>query len=351
MEFGSDNVSGVHAAIMQAVLDANRGPAPAYGHDDLSRRAEAALCEVFERDLEAYLVLNGTGANALAISAIAPAYGYVLCHREAHVNTDECGAPEMFSGAKLLGLAGAGCKLGAGEVERTLRGLVRGEHENKPAAVSIAQATELGTVYSIAEIKAIAEAARANGLELHMDGSRFANALVGLGCRPAEMSWMAGVDVLSFGATKNGALAVEAVIFFDVALARDFEHRRKRGAQHLSKGRFLGAQMLAYLKDGLWLENARHANRLAGRLAEKLAQVRHVRLPLPTEANEVFAILTRRTHEALITAGAHYHVWPGEGPGTDEVGRGEVFVRFVTSFQTTEQEVDALAGLMQRLSE
>ena len=350
MEFASDNTSGVHEAILNAIGKANRGRAASYGSDDLTKRAEAELREVFECELEAYLVLNGTGANALAVSAITAPYGYVLCHKEAHLYTDECGAPEMFSGAKLLGLSGAGCKITAKDVERTLAGLVREEHENKPMALSISQASELGTVYSLAEIAAISETARSHGLKLHMDGSRFANALAGLGCSPAENTWKAGVDVLSFGATKNGALALEAVIFFDTRLAKDFLYRRKRGAQHLSKGRFLGVQMLAYLENGLWLKNARHANAMAARLAGGLAKAGGVRLPLPTEANEVFAILPRPIHEKLIANGAHYYEWPGEGPGTDDVGDGETFVRFVTSFQTTEAQVDDLLKLLKRVS-
>ncbi len=349
MEFASDNTSGVHEVILDALVKANRGWADSYGSDDLSRRAEAELCKVFECELKAYLVLNGTGANALAVSALVAPYGYVLCHKEAHLYTDECGAPEMFSGAKLLGLSGAGCKITAGEVERTLAGLVRGEDENKPMALSISQASELGTVYSLAEIAAISETARRHGLKLHMDGSRFANALAGLGCAPAEMSWKAGVDVLSFGGTKNGALALEAVIFFDTELAEDFLYRRKRGAQHLSKGRFLGAQMLAYLENGLWLDNARHANAMAARLARGFPKAGGVRLPLPTEANEVFAILPRLVHEKLIARGAHYYEWPGEGPGTDDVGRDETFVRFVASFQTTEAQVDDLLGLLRAI--
>ncbi len=350
MEFASDNTSGVHEVILDAIGKANGGRAASYGSDDLTKRAQSELCKVFECELEAYLVLNGTGANALAMSALAAPYGYVLCHKEAHLHTDECGAPEMFSGAKLLGLSGAGCKVTAKDVEQTLAGLVRGEHENKPMALSISQASELGTVYSPAEIGAISETARKHGLKLHMDGSRFANALAGLGCTPAEMSWKAGVDVLSFGGTKNGALALEAVIFFDTKLAQDFLYRRKRGAQHLSKGRFLGAQMLAYLENGLWLKNARHANAMAARLAGGLAKAVGVRLPLATEANEVFAILPRPLHEKLIANGAHYYEWPGEGPGTDDVGDGETFVRFVTSFQTTEGEVDELLGLLKRVS-
>jgi threonine aldolase len=350
MEFASDNTSGVHETIMHAIRKANEGWATAYGSDDLSKRAEAELGKLFEHEVRAFLVLNGTGANALAVCAITAPYGYVLCHREAHLYTDECGAPEMFSGAKLLGLGGAGCRIAASELQQTLAGLVRGEHENKPMAVSISQASELGTVYSVAEIKAISEIARAHRLKLHMDGSRFANALAGLDCQPAELSWKAGVDVLSFGATKNGALAVEAVIFFDTELARDFLYRRKRGAQHLSKGRFLGAQMLGYLQGGLWLKNAQHANRMAALLADKLAQLRRLRLPLPTQANEVFVILPRHMHEALIANGAHYHEWPGEGPGTDTVAKDEVFVRFVTSFQTTEDQVATLVRLVEQVS-
>jgi threonine aldolase len=352
MEFSSDNVVGAHEAILSSLSAVNEGAAPSYGYDRWSEAAGAALSEVFEREVTAFFVLTGSAANSLALSSLVPPFGAVICHAEAHIMTDECGAPELFTGgAKLQGLAGAMNKITPDSVNRHLDGYIRGEHEVQPRALSITQATELGTVYSPAEIRALADVAHARGLKVHMDGARFANALVGLGCTPAEMTWKAGVDVLSFGATKNGALALEAVVFFDPALAQDFKYRRKRGAQLLSKGRFLGAQMLAYLKDGLWLRLARDANRMAQYLAERLQGVHGVRLPLPVEANEVFAILPRKLHDGLQAAGAHYYDWPGAGPGTDVVGEDEVFCRFVTSFRSVPGDVDQLIALARKISD
>jgi threonine aldolase len=273
----------------------------------------------------------------------------VVCHQEAHINTDECGAPEMFTGgAKLLGVRGAACKLTPSGVAAMLDTMGRGEHEQRPGVLSISQATELGTAYSQGEVAALSHLARARGLRVHMDGARFANALVHLGGSPAELSWKAGVDVLTFGATKNGALGVEAVVFFDRALTGDFLYRRKRAGQLVSKSRYLGAQMLAYLEDDLWLANARHANAMAGRLAAGLDRAPAFRLPLPVQANEVFVVMPRATHDALEAAGARGLVWPGEGPGTGAVGPGEIFVRLLTSFRTTPEEVDAFVSAATR---
>ena len=345
MNFGSDNQAGVHDAILDALRDANAGAASAYGHDDWSGAAERRLRDVFECDLAAYLVVTGTAANALALAACCPPHGAVVCHAEAHITTDECGAPEFFTGgAKLLGVRGAAGKLTPAAVAAMLDTMGRGEHEQRPSVLSLAQATELGTVYTPDEVAGLAGLARSRRLHVHMDGARFANAVVRLGTTPAAISWQAGVDVLSFGATKNGALGVEAVIVFDRALADDFLYRRKRAGQLVSKSRYLGAQMLAYLEGDRWLAMARHANRMADWLAQAIGRLGGVRLPLPVQANEVFAIVPRTLDERWRARGARYLEWPGEGPGTDVVGDDERFIRLVTSFQTTEADVQALVG-------
>jgi threonine aldolase len=342
MNFGSDNVHGVDDAILDAIRDANTGPARAYGHDDWTAAAERRLRDVFECDLDAYLVVTGTAANSLALAAACPSHGAVVCHQEAHIVTDECGAPELFTGgAKLMGVRGPGCKLTPAAVAAMLGTLGRGEHEQRPSVLSLSQSTELGTVYTPDEVEALARLARAHRMRVHVDGARFANALVSLDCTPAELTWKAGVDVLSFGATKNGALGVEAVLFFDRDLAADFAYRRKRSGQLVSKSRFLGAQMLAYLEADRWRVNACRANKMAGRLAGGLKNVPGVRLPLPVEANAVFAIVPRALHDALQQRYGRSFQWPGEGPGTDVVGDGEVFIRLVTSFQTSTADVDA----------
>jgi threonine aldolase len=249
-----------------------------------------------------------------------------------------------------MGVRGPACKLTPAAVHAVLDAMDRGEHEQRPSVLSISQATELGTAYSVKDVAALAEAARVRRMHLHMDGARFANALVRLGCTPAELTWQSGVDVLSFGATKNGALGVEAVVFFNRELSGDFLYRRKRAGQLVSKSRYLGAQMLAYLSDGLWLENARHANAMADLLAAGLRAAPAVRLPLPVEANEVFAIVPRSLHDGLQAQGARYLAWPGEGPGTDTVAVDEVFIRLLTSFRTTAHDVHAFVDAASALA-
>lgn len=342
MNFTSDNVAGVDEAILDALREANAGTARAYGHDDWTTQAEQRLRDVFECDLAAYLVVTGTAANALALAACCPAHGAVVCHHEAHIAVDECGAPELFTGgAKLLGVRGPAGTLTPAAVAARLDTMGRGEHEQRPSVLSLSQATELGTVYAPDEVAALSTLARERRLHVHMDGARFANAVARLGCTPAALSWQAGVDVLSFGATKNGALGVEAVLFFDRALADDFLYRRKRSGQLVSKGRYLAAQMLAYLDADRWLAHARHANAMADALAAGLRDVPTLRLPVPVQANAVFAIVPVALHDALIARGARYLQWPGEGPGTDTVGDGETFIRLLTSFRTTADDVRA----------
>jgi len=353
MDFASDNTSGASGPVMAALMAANAGAAMPYGVDPWTAEAEKAVQGLFERDCAVFLVPSGTAANALALAALTPPHGAIFCHEDAHIANDECGAPEFFSaGAKLVGLQGQQGRIALMTLEAALarfpRGLVK---QVQPSALSLTQATECGTLYSLEEIAALSDAAHGAGVKVHMDGARFANGLARLGCSPADMSWRAGVDVLSFGATKNGTFCCEAVIFFDAALAHDFAFRRKRGGHTLSKGRFLGAQMSAYLRDGHWLDLARHANAMADRLRAGLARTPGVRLPWPCEANEVFAILPRSGDEALKAAGASYYHWgarglaPGEAPGTDEV-----FVRLIPSFATAPEEVDRFLDILRQAS-
>lgn len=343
MNFASDNVYGVDRRIMAAMVEANdRLTDVSYCHDDGARAVEHRLSNIFEREVKAFLVVNGTGANSLALSAICPPFGGVLCHEGSHINTDECNAPELFTGgAKLLTLAGAQGKLTPVSIVNRLKHFVHGEHGAKPSALAITNATELGTVYTPAEIRALADVAKSHGMKVHMDGARFANALVSLGCTPAEMTWKAGVDVLSFGGTKNGGMLLEAVVFFDTSLADDFLFRRKRAGQLVSKGRYLSAQMLAYLQDDVWLDNARRANALAQTLAKGLQHSNRVRLSNPVEANEVFAIMPRATFDAVQARGAHFYDWPIDGLAEDEV-----HCRFVLSFATPESDVQHFLKLM-----
>ena len=359
MNFASDNHYGVHPRILESLVEANAGSAPAYGNDDWTKKAEEQLSRLFEKEVRSFLVTTGTAANGLALSAIAPSYGAVICHGEAHISVDECNSPEMFTGgAKIIGLHGPAGKITPAMIEKTLKGFIRGEHDPKPAAVSLTNATELGTTYSPDEVKAISSLIKPRGMKLHMDGARFANAVAGLNVTPAELTWKSGVDVLSFGATKNGAMMLEAVVFFDTNLADDFIYRRMRGGQLVSKGRYLGAQMLAYLKDGLWLENARRANALAAQLAEGLRSFKNIRLPNPVQANEVFAVMPRALNDRLalpralddvaLAPAAKFYDWMPDSLG-DAISDDEIFVRFVLSFATPEADVGKFLALIKEL--
>jgi threonine aldolase len=340
MNFASDNHYGASPQILAALAAIGQGPAPAYGDDAITARVRQRLCEIFEREVAVYPVINGTSANALALATLVPPHGAILCHAEAHIAVDECGAPEFFThGAKLAPIEGDDGKLTPEAIEKALAHFQKGfVHHAQPAAISLTQATELGTVYAPAELAAIAGVARKHGLKLHIDGARFANALAGLGCTPAELTWKNGVDALSFGATKNGALAAEAVIFFNPEDARDFEYRRKKSGHLLSKMRFVSAQLEAYLADDLWLANARRANALAQRLAQGLAQAGDVTIAHPVAANAVFARMPQALAARLRAAGVVFYDW-GVPDG------GQVLVRLMLSFATPEDDVARLIEL------
>lgn len=344
LNFASDNVVGASAPVLDALVRANAGSLPSYGADEITRRVERRLAELFEHEVAVLLVATGTAANALALSAIVEPWGICVCHEEAHIAEDECGAPEFFSGgAKLLGLPGEGAKITAEAVAGRIGGMSRAVHQMPAQAVSVSQATECGLVYRPDEVAAIGAVGQARGLRLHMDGARFGNALATLGCTAADVTWRAGVDMLSFGATKNGCLAAEAVVVFDPVLAGTLAYRRKRSGHLLSKARLVAAQLDAYLADDHWLANARHANTMAKRLSDGLVAVPGIDLAWPSEANEVFAILPEGVDAALRAAGFAFHPWSARAlaPGRS-VGNGRVLVRFVASFATEPGAVDAL---------
>ena len=344
MNFASDNVHGAHPVILAALGDVNGGPAAPYGNDTHTAAAERRLGEIFGREVKAFLVTTGTAANGLALSAICPGHGAILCHGESHIHSDECNGPAFFTGGgRAVGIAAPGGKLSPALVEATFKGFFRGNHDPALAALSITNVSELGTVYTAAETAALATLAHGRGMKFHLDGARFANAVAATGASPADLTWKAGVDVMSFGASKNGTLMAEAVVFFDMALAADFSRRRLRAGQAMAKGRFLGAQINAYLDGDLWLANARHANRLAKRLADGLLRHSAIRIPYPVEANIIFAAMPEKLVAELLAAGAFFHRRPAEGVGG---GGGETSVRLVTSFTTTEADVDSILALV-----
>ena len=349
MWFTSDNAGPAAPEILAALSAANEGYAMPYGADDLSARVTARVREIFEApEAVVHLVATGTAANSLALACLAPPWSAIHCHEAAHVEVDECGGPEFFTGgAKLSLVPGAHAKMDPGRLDAALAATGGAVHHVQRGAVSITQATELGAVYAPEEVAEIGGIARRHGVPLHMDGTRFSNAVARLGCTPAELSWKAGVDVLCLGATKCGALAAEAVILFDGDRARawEFELRRKRGGHLFSKMRYVAAQMDAWLTDGLWLNLAARANTAADRLAAGLRASNAAELPHPVEANMLFPALPRAAHRRLQEAGARYYLWPAgqslEGPEDEAVS-----CRMVTNWATADAEVDAaLAAL------
>ena len=346
MFFTSDNAAGVHPGILAAVTRAAAGPAMAYGNDPLTARVEDRIREIFEApEARAYLVATGTAANSLALACLCPPWATVYCHHGSHIETDECAAPEFYTGgAKLTLLGGDQARIDADALAEKIRTAAPHDvHNVQKGALSITQATELGAIYPHDVVKRLTGIAHDAGIGVHMDGTRFANAIARLGCTPAEASWKAGVDILCLGATKNGAMAAEAVVIFDPEKAPgkawEFELRRKRGGHLFSKMRFVAAQMDAYLSDGLWLEMAGHANAMADRLAAGLGDAPACRVLQDVEANMIFTEMPLATHRRLQAAGARYY--PALG-GQDETGPDDApyTVRLVASFQTAEAEVD-----------
>ncbi|WP_106477772.1 threonine aldolase family protein [Phytohalomonas tamaricis] len=326
----SDNTSGICPEALEYMLIANREDDLAYGNDAWTERATNQFRELFETDCDVFFVFNGTAANSLALASLCQSYHSVICHELAHIETDECGGPEFFSnGSKLLNVSGPHGKVTPESIER----MVTRRHDihyPQPRVVSITQATELGTLYSLDELSAIQDTARAHDLKIHMDGARFANACAALDVAPAEMTWKRGVDVLCFSGTKNGTAFGEAILFFDRALARDFEYRCKQAGQLASKMRFIAAPWLGLLESGAWRTNALHANAMAKRLVEGVARL-GVNTMFPAEANAVFLELPVRAQQRLRDKGWTFYTFIGEGG-----------VRFVCSWNTTVELIDSL---------
>jgi threonine aldolase len=334
MRFTSDNTASASPEILDALVAVNRGLEPAYGEDPWSKRLDQVFSEFFETPVRVFTVATGTAANSLALATITPPYGAIFAHAEAHVVRDECSAPEFFSaGARIILVHGPHAKLTVDALARALESNPPTVHTVQPASLTLTQATELGTVYRTEEIAALADFARQHNLAVHMDGARFANALVTLGCSPAAMTWRAGVDVLSFGATKNGALGAEAVVFFDLARVTDFELRRKRGGHLLSKSRYASAQLLTYIESGLWRRNAERTNALALRIASAAGE----RVTSPVEGNEVFVRLGDDAKCELRKGGFEFYDWGAERSGE---------ARFVVSWDQPEADVSALCAAL-----
>jgi threonine aldolase len=331
-QFGSDNYAGICPEAWAATEAANRGSSPAYGEDPWTARASDAFRALFATECEVFFAFNGTAANSLALASLCQSYHSVICSAQAHVETDECGAPEFFSnGSKLLVAPSDTGKL-TPEAVRALATTRADIHFPKPRVVTITQPTETGQVYTVDEIRALSATCRELGLKLHMDGARFAHACASLGCAPADLTWRAGVDVLCFGGTKNGMAVGEAVLFFDPALAEDFDYRCKQAGQLASKMRFLSAPWVGMLESGAWLGNAAHGNACAARLARAIEGLPEVELMFPVEANAVFVKAPEAVLEQLRTLGWRFYTFIGGG------------ARFMFAWDADVARVDALAG-------
>jgi len=333
--FRSDNETPVAPAIMKAILEANHGTAWAYAEDDWSNRLNQTFSELFRTEVTVLPVSTGTVANSIALATVTPPWGSVFCHSGAHIYGDECGAPEFFgNGMRLVPVAGTNGKLEPTTLESAIRANEgHGVHSYKPSALSLTQATEAGTLYSIDEIRALCDFAHAMGMKTHMDGARFGNAVASLGCHPAELTVEAGIDMLSFGASKNGCMAAEALVFFNQQeLCETAERLRKRSGHLLSKMRYVSAQLLAYIENDRWLEMARHANRQAVKFAEAVEHHPEASLEYPVEANEVFLKWTKEGFDHLKSRDIQFQLWPGR----------DDLARFVFGHSTSDAEVNLL---------
>jgi threonine aldolase len=342
MHFGSDNVVGASPQVLEALIAANSGAISSYGEDDLAKAVEQRFSAIFERDVSVFLMSTGTAANGLALACLAPAWGEIFCHQESHVMTDECGGPEQWTGgAKLTPLPGIGGKIALATLKEALEAPRRGVHSVSPSCLSLTTLTECGTAYSAKEITELCGIAKSHDLKVHLDGARFSNALVGGSATPAELTWKAGVDVLCLGATKNGALAAEAVIFFDKALAKTANYRRMRGGHLVSKGRLLSSQFTGWLADDHWLELAKKANTAAKRLAAGIRKLPHLRLAWKVDGNELFVVMPESLEKKLLAQGFKFYRWRHLSMDPKAMPKkGEVLCRFVCSYMTENAAID-----------
>ena len=330
--FASDNVTPACPEVMEAINQANIGNIESYGHDKWSKVLDNKFSELFEKDVKVFTAVTGTAANSLALSSITPSYGNIYCHKISHINVDECGAPEFFTGgAKLITIDGDDGKFNSDELKKNIRGYGV-VHNTQPASVSITQSCETGVIYKLDEILKINQVAKENGMKIHMDGARFSNAIASLKKSPAEATWKLGIDVLTFGGTKNGCMDAEAIIFFNPSDVNNFQYLQKRSGQLLSKTRFLSSQLDAYITDGLWLRNATHANDMARKLSEKLSKINGFELTYPTESNEIFIKMPKNIQDHLNNEG--YSAIP------DDMFDGSV--RFVTAWNTNLNDIENL---------
>ena len=340
MNFKSDNITAIHPQIMEAIIESNQGYESSYGSDNYSIKLKKVFSEIFEKEVEIYLTSTGTAANSLALASLVKPHEVIYCQREAHLITDECSAPEFYTGGcRLEGISGSNGKIDILLLEEAItKSESLRPHGAKPGCISITQATECGTVYTTKDIENIKIIAQKHHLPIHMDGARFANSLVSIGCSPAELTWKQGIDIMSFGATKNGAMAAEAIVFFNGKYSHNFDYLHKRAGQLISKTRFFAAQFLGYFENNLWLKNAKHSNDMAQELL-KIFQEFHIKNEYPVESNEIFVTLDPQTASLLQKAGCGFYEW-GQ-PGSH-------LYRFVTSCFTNQKDLKDIYFLLSR---
>lgn len=347
MFFASDNWAGAHPLINERLTRASQGFASAYGTSELDRAIEKRFNDIFEKEVAVFFVATGTAANSLALASLAKPGGVAFAHSEAHVIEDECGAPDFFSGMRIIPVDGPVGKMDPQHLQsRIARFPQDAVHHGRATAISLTQATEVGTIYDLNEIGELTKIAKSHDLPVHMDGARFANALVQLDISPAEMTWKSGVDVLSFGGTKNGCWCAEAIIFFDPEKAKEVPFLRKRSAQLFSKSRFISAQLDAYLDNDLWLDLARHSNAMADSLRSGLSASNRARLAWETNSNEVFAVIPVETMRIAHEKGAKFYDWMEPKHMANPVQQGEILIRLVTSFATKAEDVDQFLAIV-----
>lgn len=331
ISFTSDNIAAVSPTILENILAHCSGDATPYGNDELSKELDQKMSALFEKEVSVFLVPTGTAANSLCLATLSPSWGAVLCHPDSHINNDECGAPEFFAdGVKLIPIDGQDCKINPECLAQRAIQKVGDVHTVQSSVVSVTQATEEGSIYTLEELHAIGDVCKTNHLKFHMDGARFANAIAALNCSPAEMTWKAGVDALSFGATKNGAFGVEAIVLFDKSLSSELAFRRKRSGHLMSKMRFLSTQIDAYISNNLWLDNAKHANAMADRIRTGLRSIDNIELIRPSRTNIVFCKMPDELINKLLDNGFQFYY--------DRWGQG--IVRLVTSYATKPEDVE-----------
>lgn len=343
MNFSSDNSAPAAPEILDAMQRINEGYQPSYGTDEVAEAVQERIREIFESaTARVFLVSTGTAANALCLACLCPPWATIYCHQKSHVEEDECGAPEFYTGgAKLTQLSGAHGRIDPAQLEHALRTAAPvGVHNVQRGALSLTNSTELGTTYNCDSITALAAKAAEYKIPVHLDGARFANALVHLNCTPAEMTWKSGISAVVFGGTKNGLMGVETVILFDEEMAWEFELRRKRGGHLLSKHRYLSAQMDAYLTDNLWLRLAEQANAQTRYLMSRVQSLPDAEIAHPVEANMVFLALPRCLHQQALANGAHYYLWHGASLAGDP--QEKIIARLVCNWSTTENDIDQL---------